>query len=186
MTGESEGEPRPFPQSALRRDRAAVEFDELANNARTDAQATLLEAELPRGMPTWVELGEEGLKQSLEGSRFEADPLVGDDDLHLVLVDQSGRQAELASVGGELDRVGEEVLDDVGDLGGVHLELTEIVGDPGLEVLVASFEKRVTRPTTSSSSKESPIGCALSVWRKSSARIKVSVPATSLPSCRAE
>ena len=128
MTGQPEGDPGPLAELALGRDPPAVELDELADDAQTQAQPALLEAEVARGMAAGVELGEERLEHLAERPGLDADPPVGHDDLGLVGRGQAGRERDLAAVGGELDGVGEQVEHRVADLGGVELEVAEVVG----------------------------------------------------------
>ena len=162
-----------------------MHLDELLGNAQAKAQPALAEAEVARGVPAGIELGEERLEQVLERLRFQADSAILDDDLRLVGAVSRGRQLDLAAVGSELDRVGQQVDQDRADLVGVDLERPQVIGQLDLE-LDAGGRGRTAGPDRrpAGSARPDRPGCAASVLRKSSARSRVSMLVTSRASCR--
>ena len=130
-SGQDGGDPRPARLHALGEDPSAMHLHELLGNTQAKAQPALAEAEIARGMPAGVELGEERLEQVLERLGLQADAAILDHDLRLVRRVEPGRQLDLAAVGRELDRVGQQVDQDRADLVGVDLERPQVVGQLG-------------------------------------------------------
>ena len=141
-SGQDGGDPRPARLHALGEDPSTMHLHELFCNAQAQTQPALAEAEIARGMAAGVELREERLEQVLERLGFQADAAILDHDLRLVRRVQPGRQLDLAAVGRELDRVGQQVDQDRADLVGVDLERPQVVGQLDLELEVAGVDER--------------------------------------------
>ena len=94
--GQDGGDSSPARLHALGEDPSAVHLDELLGDAQAKAQPALAEAEVARGMPAGIELGEERLEQVLERPRLQADSAILDDDLRLVRGGQPRLQLDLA------------------------------------------------------------------------------------------
>ena len=103
-------------------DLAAVELDERLDQAEAQADPALAELVVARGVVERVEAGEERLEQVRLLGGVDADALVGDLEADPVRAPSGpGGDADRAAVGGELDGVGEQVGQDVGELRRVDL-----------------------------------------------------------------
>src|SRR5438309_1434838 len=75
----------------------------------------------------------DGTGRDVATARCGAELAVLDDDLRLVPSGQAGHQLDLAAIGRELDRVGQQIHQDRTDLVGVDLEATQILRHLDLE-----------------------------------------------------
>ena len=122
----SKVEPRPGVLSKL--DRAAVQLDERLDQAEAQADAALAELEVARGVVQRVVAGEERLEEVRAGRppRCRCRRRSPGTARASVAVDRLGDDPDRAAVGRELDRVDEQVRQDVGELARVDLGGAEV------------------------------------------------------------
>ena len=131
-----------------------MKLDEGLDQAEAQPDAALAELVVSGRVAQRVEAGEEWLEEVLLVAGCDAQPLVADLDADLVgrLRLGAGFDADRAAVGRELDRVGQQIDQDVGDLGRVDLDRAQvgidIDGDrllPQLEIGRELFDRRARR-----------------------------------------
>ena len=133
------------PRAALRddlgHDPAPVHLDELLGDAQPEAEPSLVEAEIPGGVPARVELGEERLEQVLQRVGFQADAPILHLDGGLVAVGEVGGELDPPVVGRELDGIGQQVDEHRADLVGVDLERAQVGRHLDLEVELSGIHE---------------------------------------------
>ena len=184
VTRKDDGHSSPSRLHALGEDPTPMHLHELLGDAQAKAESPLVESEVPGGVATRIELGEEWLEQcsSARGSRPTPRSST-------TISASSGRSAapsgcDLPASGVNLIALVSRLMNDRGDLVRVDLEVPEVLGH---------LDRRSSRRTwTNGGPGRPPVGSGRPgrpglvrrVLRKSSARIKVNVLVTRRASCR--
>ena len=143
-TRQEEAERRAAVGSTLNLDPTSMELDEGLDQAQSQADSPLTELVVSRGVMERIETGEEGLEQVLLLAGVNTDSFVLDHhaDPLWVSFETLGLYPDRAAVGSELDGIGQQVDQDVHDLGRIRVNRTELGLDFYLHTLLTGFQVR--------------------------------------------
>jgi len=143
-TRQEEAERRAAVGSTSNLDPTSMELDEGLDQAQSQADSPLTELVVSRGVMERIETGEEGLEQVLLLAGVNTDSFVLDHhaDPLWVSFETLGLYPDRAAVGSELDGIGQQVDQDVHDLGRIRVNRTELRLDFHLHTLLTGFQVR--------------------------------------------
>ena len=139
---EYEPESRTMVWNALHLDATTMKLDETLHEAEPQANSPLAELVIPRRMMHRIEAREERLEKILLFARLDSDPFILDHNAHPVGIACHGLcpDPDGPMIRRELDRIGNQVDQDVQQLGRIGLDLSWLCLDLHLDMLLASLK----------------------------------------------
>src|SRR5262245_28772208 len=137
-----DGKARAASLAAIGRDRSAMHLHELLGDTQSQTQSALAEAEIARGMAAGIELREERLEQVAKCLWFQADATIANLDVRAPVGGQPRIELDRASVGRELDGVGQQIDEHRAELVRVNHEPSQILVEVCAKMELANQDER--------------------------------------------